>query len=67
MSTILFVQGRPPEEGSHADAYLRLVLGQMGITEVSVGSVEDDAFGGEFFAQSCERAEQTLADLAEGF
>lgn len=52
---------------NHADPYLRLVLGHMGITDVTVVAVEDDEFGGEGFQQSYQRAERTLADLAESF
>ncbi|MNE79930.1 FMN-dependent NADH-azoreductase 1 [compost metagenome] len=52
---------------NHADVYLRTVLGYIGITDVTVVAVENDEFGGEAFAQSYERAERTLADLAETF
>ncbi|MDH4609801.1 NAD(P)H-dependent oxidoreductase [Pseudomonas sp. BN102] len=52
---------------NHADTYLRLVLGHMGITDATVVAVEDDEFGGEGFQQSYQRAERALADLAETF
>ncbi|MFZ6045550.1 FMN-dependent NADH-azoreductase [Pseudomonas sp. CR3202] len=52
---------------NHADAYLRAVLGYIGITEVTVVAVENDEFGGEAFAQSYQRAERSLADLVESF
>ncbi|MFC5695339.1 FMN-dependent NADH-azoreductase [Pseudomonas sp. GCM10022186] len=52
---------------NHADTHLRAVLGFIGISEVTVVAVENDEFGGEAFAQSYQRAERTLADLAETF
>ncbi|MFC4864747.1 FMN-dependent NADH-azoreductase [Pseudomonas sp. MAHUQ-62] len=52
---------------NHADAYLRTVLGYIGITDVTVVAVENDEFGGEAFEQSYQRAERALADLAETF
>lgn len=52
---------------NHADVYLRTVLGYIGITDVTVVAVENDEFGGDAFAQSYQRAERTLADLAETF
>ncbi|WP_044871602.1 NAD(P)H-dependent oxidoreductase [Pseudomonas sp. LFM046] len=52
---------------NHADAYLRTVLGFIGIHDVTVVAVENDEFGGESFEQSYQRAERALADLAETF
>ncbi|MDH4557012.1 FMN-dependent NADH-azoreductase [Pseudomonas sp. BN417] len=52
---------------NHADVHLSAVLGFIGITDVTVVAVESDEFGGQAFEQSYQRAERTLADLAETF
>ncbi|MCU9950548.1 FMN-dependent NADH-azoreductase [Pseudomonas solani] len=52
---------------NHADAYLRTVLGYIGITDVTVVAVENDEFGGDAFQQSYQRAERALVELAEVF
>lgn len=52
---------------NHADTYLRVVLGYIGITDVTVVAVESDEFGGDAFQQSYQRAERALVELAEVF
>lgn len=52
---------------NHADAYLRAVLGLIGIERVRVVAVENDEFGGLAFADSYHAAERELAALAANF
>lgn len=59
--------GGPNAHLNHADDYLRVVLGFMGITDVTVIAVENDEFGGLAFADSYRAAEQALAQLAQDF
>lgn len=52
---------------NHADAYLRAVLGLIGISEVTVIAVENEEFDGRAFEDSFKAAERALAELAVSF
>ncbi|WP_447752339.1 FMN-dependent NADH-azoreductase [Pseudomonas nicosulfuronedens] len=51
---------------NHADAWLRVALGFLGIEDVQVIAAEGEEGNPEAFRASYQQAEQALADLAEG-
>ncbi|AGI23242.1 FMN-dependent NADH-azoreductase [Pseudomonas sp. MT3] len=50
---------------NHADAWLRVALGFLGIEDVQVIAAEGEEGNPEAFRASCQQAEKALADLAE--
>lgn len=57
--------GGPLEWMNHADSWLRVALGFLGIEDVRVIAAEGEEGNPDAFQASCQQAERELADLAE--
>lgn len=57
--------GGPLESMNHADSWLRVALGFLGIEDVQVIAAEGEEGNPQAFRVSCQQAEKALADLAE--